>query len=428
MRSGEIVMRMPSTIRCTCVLAILCAFSAPVLGQDVPWNIYVDDESDSVCDVVNASNVELVVLSDDGPLVIITGPDIMLTQTSVDEDGFVFFEGDEVGFIDFELDGDGFRTLWWLTLAGTVVHVDTFSGEPFDSGLFPDEFVNVPCDACLLWDDPSDCGQQIVDSDFDGVEDPFDFCPDTPIGEPVDAEGCACVEIDEDFDGVSDCDDLCPGTPPIYDVDIDGCSCFELDQDQDGINDCDDECPFTPPFDFVDFAGCGCSQRPGCICADDSDFDGVSDCEDFCPDTPLDEVVGPDGCACGEVDLDRDGVDDCEDDCPNTPQTEAPDAFGCSCSQRTNCNCVADSDDDGVSNCADRCPTTPLGAVVDEDGCTVIIVPPAPPTVIVCGGLNSLTLALTCCGLIGWRFSSRSRRLGNIGNSQVSPATGRVRA
>jgi hypothetical protein len=378
----------------------------------VPWNIYVDTESDSVCDVVNASNVELVVLSDNGPMVVITGPDIVLPATDVDDEGFVFFEGDQVGFIQFALDGDGFRTVWWLTLSGTVVHVDTLSGEPFDSGLFPDEFVSVPCDACLLWDDPIECGGSLVDSDLDGVDDPFDFCPGTPIGEPVDDEGCACIEVDEDFDGVSDCDDLCPGTPPIFEVDLDGCSCFELDLDLDGILDCDDLCPGTPPFDFVDIDGCGCSQRIGCVCEGDGDADGVSDCADFCPDTPFDELVGVDGCACGEVDLDDDGVDDCVDECLNTPPTEAANVLGCSCSQRANCICVADNDDDGVSNCDDACPTTPLGANVDDDGCTIVSgPPPPPPTFVVCGALNSLTLALTFLGLAGLRLSGRRLRL-----------------
>jgi len=392
-----------------CILLAICGTAGLVAAQNVPWNVYEDTQSDSVCDVVNASNVELVVLENNGPLVIITGPDIVLGDTFVDDGGFVFFDNDQVGFIDFALDGDGFRSLWWLTLSGTVVHVDSFSGEPFDSGLFPDEFVNVPCDACLLWDDPDECGGSLVDSDLDGVDDPFDFCPGTPFGEPVDADGCSCVETDEDFDGVSDCDDLCPGTPPIFVVDDFGCSCFDSDSDLDGVSDCDDLCPGTPLFDFADFDGCGCTQRADCGCEQDSDDDGVSDCEDFCPDTPFGDVVGDDGCACGEVDSDHDDVDDCEDDCLGTPPTEAPNAFGCSCSQRPGCICVADNDSDGVSNCDDRCPTTPLGANVDDDGCTVIVIPPTPPVTIVCGSLNAITLCLTFCALAGLRVSGRRR-------------------
>ena len=36
--------------------------------------------------------------------------------------------------------------------------------------------VGDPCDACLLWDDPADCGGGIVDSDLDGIDDRRAHC------------------------------------------------------------------------------------------------------------------------------------------------------------------------------------------------------------------------------------------------------------
>ncbi len=241
---------------CVVFFGMLALIIAPAQAQDVPWNVYADDLSASVCDVVNASNVELVVLSDNGPLVIITGPDLILPGTFVDNNGFVFVDGFPTGFIDFALDGDGFRTLWWLTLSGTVIFVDSFTGLPSDSLAFPDEFVAVPCDACELWDDPFDCGGGIFDSDLDGVPDHLDLCPNTPLGVAVNSFGCACFEIDSDNDGVDDCDDECPNTPVNELVNFRGCSCSQRDSDVDGVNDCNDLCPNSPPGAVVASDGC----------------------------------------------------------------------------------------------------------------------------------------------------------------------------
>src|ERR1051325_8480234 len=43
--------------------------------------------------------------------------------------------------------------------------------------------------------------------------DAHDQCPNPPVGEPVDANGCTCSQRDSDGDGVNDCDDQCPDTP-----------------------------------------------------------------------------------------------------------------------------------------------------------------------------------------------------------------------
>ena len=244
-----------STIGWGIVIAAL--FGGAAHAQAPLWDTFQDSLTSEACDLVNAGNAELVVLSDTGELVIVTGADIVVVGSFVDFDLNVFLGILPFGIIDFATDGDGFRTLWWMTLTGTVVDIDPFTLEPSDSGLFPSDFASVPCDACPLWDEPLDCdGVVIVDSDSDGIPDVIDLCPDTLPGEFVDLDGCACFELDTDDDGIDDCDDLCPDTLPGEFVDFDGCACFELDTDDDGIDDCDDQCPDTPFNTDVDLDGC----------------------------------------------------------------------------------------------------------------------------------------------------------------------------
>lgn len=217
------------------------------VAQEAPWFVFPDPETDAACDVVNAGNLEVVVLSDTGELVVVTDDDYTLDEAAFVSDGGVyFFGGIPVGTVDFADDGNGFRTAWLLAPDGTVLELDPDTGEPVFTNLFPDDFVGVPCDAFELWDD----------DDFDDVPDEFDFCPETPLGEIADADGCSCSEFDEDDDGIDDCDDECPFTPTDELADDFGCSCSDFDEDDDGINDCFDECPGTPFGVDVDQDGC----------------------------------------------------------------------------------------------------------------------------------------------------------------------------
>jgi len=131
--------------------------AATASAQNKPWELFLDAQSTSACDVVNADNAELVVLSATGQLVIVTGTDVTLEDTLVDQDGFVFFEGDPAGTIAFATDGDGLRSLWWLSLTGTVVRVNGFTGQPSLTDSVPADFTDLPCDACEFWDDPAFC-------------------------------------------------------------------------------------------------------------------------------------------------------------------------------------------------------------------------------------------------------------------------------
>ena len=155
----------------------VCALSASTsVAQTVPWVLFPDSLTFAACDVVNAENAELVVLLATGELVIVSGSDVIIDGSFVDIDApgppwLVFFFGDPAGFVDFAVDGDGLTTLWWLSLTGTAVHVDGFTGDPSTTDLFPSDFFNVPCDAAPFWDgclDDLDCD--------DGDPCTLDFC------------------------------------------------------------------------------------------------------------------------------------------------------------------------------------------------------------------------------------------------------------
>jgi len=91
-----------------------------------------------------------------------------------------------------------------------------------------------------------------ADSDYDGVRDDIDLCPDTPVEarDYVDDTGCP---TDMDADGVPDYVDDCYDTPLGMPVDDRGCA---LDQDFDGVPDSSDACPDTPRGYPVDRTGC----------------------------------------------------------------------------------------------------------------------------------------------------------------------------
>jgi len=132
-----------------------------------------------------------------------------------------------------------------------------------------------------------ECGDEILDTDGDGVADDKDKCPGTPKGAKVDADGC---ELDSGGDGVVDSKDHCPGTPKGAKVDSHGCQKEkpqEQDSDGDGVVDSKDKCPGTPRGATVDRNGCEL----------DSDGDGVVDRKDRCPGTPAGVKVDRNGCA-----------------------------------------------------------------------------------------------------------------------------------
>jgi outer membrane protein OmpA-like peptidoglycan-associated protein len=151
---------------------------------------------------------------------------------------------------------------------------------------------------------------KVKDSDDDGINDPMDVCPETPIGITVDDFGCP---IDSDNDGVADYLDQCANTPAGAKVDERGCP---YDSDGDNVPDYLDKCINTPLGIAVDSKGCPL----------DNDEDGVPDYLDKCFNTPLGIAVDSKGCP---LDNDGDGVPDYLDKCPNTPKKREVDVNGC---------------------------------------------------------------------------------------------------
>lgn len=165
---------------------ILCTVSlifvtTPALAQSKPWASFQDPITGTVCDVINANNAQLVV-DQTSHLVIVSGADVNLQDAFVDAQGFVIFEEESSGTIDFAVDDDGNTRLFWMTLTGSVVNVNGFTGEPSDSGKTPDEFSGVRCDACPLWDDPRVCDNPDDPDDPDQPTTTFDLCGvDVPV-------------------------------------------------------------------------------------------------------------------------------------------------------------------------------------------------------------------------------------------------------
>ena len=120
----------------------------------------------------------------------------------------------------------------------------------------------------------------IKDSDYDGVSDDDDICPQTPREVIVDQFGCP---VDTDKDGVADYLDICSGTPANIPVDKNGCP---VDSDGDNIPDYLDLCKDTPEGVLVDKRGCPF----------DEDGDGVPDYRDKCPGTHSGLEVNRWGC------------------------------------------------------------------------------------------------------------------------------------
>jgi hypothetical protein len=141
-------------------------------AQIDPWNTYSTTNNVSRCAVINAANAELVVSSVTGQFILVSSTDVTLQDTFVDADNFVFFEGEPFGSIGFATDGDGLLSLWWLTLTGTVIEIDSITAVPSATSKTPGDFTDAGCDACNFWDEPTACAAQTVTVPLCGVNVP----------------------------------------------------------------------------------------------------------------------------------------------------------------------------------------------------------------------------------------------------------------
>jgi hypothetical protein len=173
------------------------------------------------------------------------------------------------------------------------------------------------------------CGLNPVDADADGVEDPFDHCPNT-----LQPYSCGPDPVDLDEDGF---EDWCPVWATINEK---GCSVFE-DADGDGAwEDSDDECLNTPvtqsatgspnPWNWRGIGlPIGCSLQQYAKLSDE-DLDGVGAAFDLCPSSIADIPVDMHGCPLdSDDDRDGDGVPDINDHCLDSHKGVPLTAGGC---------------------------------------------------------------------------------------------------
>jgi len=156
------------------------------------------------------------------------------------------------------------------------------------------------------------------DYDQDGVDNQLDDCPNTPMGETVNAEGCSDSQLDNDNDGVSNAEDNCIDEPNSNQADQDGDGSGDVcddDIDGDGVNNDTDNCPNEVNTDQTDTDNDGIGDVCDGQDDSDSDGDGVIDLHDDCPNTPMGETVDSEGCSDSQLDNDNDGVVNAEDNC-----------------------------------------------------------------------------------------------------------------
>jgi len=177
-----------------------------------------------------------------------------------------WFDSDGDGFGD---EADGFEADLCLQVSGVFNGTDgmgcpLINSEDDDFDSVYDDF-----DQCLntglnLEVDVNGCAQNQLDSDQDGVTNDADQCPSTGFGDTVDTNGCSQIQqtTDTDGDGVYDPDDLCPDTPLIEvdgvpdPIDENGCHASQKDDDLDGVNNDLDLCPDTAVGFPVSSDGC----------------------------------------------------------------------------------------------------------------------------------------------------------------------------
>jgi len=177
-----------------------------------------------------------------------------------------WFDSDGDGFGD---EADGFEADLCLQVSGVFNGTDgmgcpLINSEDDDLDSVYDEYDQCPNTGYDLEVDTNGCAQNQLDSDQDGVTNDADQCPSTGFGDTVDTNGCSQIQqtTDTDGDGVYDPDDLCPDTPLIEvdgvpdPIDENGCHASQKDDDLDGVNNDLDLCPDTAVGFPVSSDGC----------------------------------------------------------------------------------------------------------------------------------------------------------------------------
>ena len=197
------------------ILLVMALGGANAVGQTSPYRLFSDAPySASMCEVVNAAQVELAVLDATGELEVLSGD--LVPLGFVDNTGYVTIGFVPTGRIMFADDAQGLPALFWLSANGTIYDWDERFQIARETQLYPSNRSGTACDVCEVITDPAICGGCLADVECDD----FDPCTDD-ICEAGDCfhydneafcdDGDPCTENDFCFAGV------CAGT------EIEGC-------------------------------------------------------------------------------------------------------------------------------------------------------------------------------------------------------------
>jgi len=148
------------------MVVLLLAGPIHVARADIPGVVVFDDPgTGSRCDLVNGANAQLVILEAQGELprqfALITGVDVTLASSLIDDNLDVSFGGQPFGAIRFAEDGDGLATLWWVDALGNALQIDPLTLVPSTTNQAPTDFTEVSCNACDFWDNRADCPDSV---------------------------------------------------------------------------------------------------------------------------------------------------------------------------------------------------------------------------------------------------------------------------
>lgn len=105
-----------------------------------------------------------------------------------------------------------------------------------------------------------------LDTDFDGLGNCADECPNDAFKAAPGACGCGVTDTDLDLDGAIDCVEQCPNDANKTEPGLCGCGFADTDSDEDGALDCQDACPFDAARLEAGACGCGApDDLPLCL-------------------------------------------------------------------------------------------------------------------------------------------------------------------
>ena len=147
------------------LVLLACSVSPGMAQVNDAWVVFQDSLTGAECGVINAANAELLTLYDSGEVVVISGADVLLGDLFVNVYDEVFYQDEPAGVIAFFDDADGLPAVFWTSLTGTLMQIDTLTGAPSDSQQYPDQITGTGCDACELVDESIFCEEQDGDED-----------------------------------------------------------------------------------------------------------------------------------------------------------------------------------------------------------------------------------------------------------------------